>query len=189
MHRVHRRNRRGRPPARRGTRRRQRRARADVEPAARRDGRLRRQRRRDRDRGDQPSRRARPGADAPGPLRPPGRRAVARYPRPRADPAGAHAQGADVAGRQGRDHRARHAGHVRRRSRQPRQRGGAVRRAFVQAAGRHARLRAGQGQDHHGRRTALDRDARGRAAQHRVSRIRPRDRRACCCPRPIRCTR
>ena len=41
VHRVHRRDRRGRPPARRGPRRRQRRARADAEPAAGRDGRLR----------------------------------------------------------------------------------------------------------------------------------------------------
>ena len=57
---------------------------------------------RDRDRRDQPSRRARPGAAAPGPLRPPGGRAAARHPRPRADPARAHAQGADRARRQGR---------------------------------------------------------------------------------------
>ena len=41
MHRLHRRDRRGRPPSRRRPRRRPRRARADAEPAARRDGRLR----------------------------------------------------------------------------------------------------------------------------------------------------
>ena len=41
---------------------------------------------RDRDRRDQPARRARPGAAASGPLRPPGRGAAARHPRPRADP-------------------------------------------------------------------------------------------------------
>ena len=177
VHRVHRRNRRGRPAARRRPRRRQRRARADAEPAAGGDGRLRRQRRRHRHRRHQPAGRARPGADAPGSLRPAGGRAAAGHPRPRADPAGAHAQGADVARRQGRHHRARHAGHVRRGSRQPRQRGGAVRRAVEQAPGRHVRLRARQGQDHHGRRAALDRDARGGAPQHRVPRIRPRDRR------------
>ena len=57
---------------------------------------------RHRHRRDQPPRRARPGADAPGPLRPPGRRAAARHPRPRADPARAHAQGADRRRRQGR---------------------------------------------------------------------------------------
>ena len=66
VHRVHRRDRRGRPPARRGPGRRQRRARADAEPAPRRNGRLRSELRRHRDRGDQPSRRARPGAAAPG---------------------------------------------------------------------------------------------------------------------------
>ena len=56
LHRVHRRDRRGRPPARRGPGRRQRRARADAEPAAGRDGRLRGQRGRDRHRRDQPAR-------------------------------------------------------------------------------------------------------------------------------------
>ena len=58
-----------------------------------------------------------------------------------------------------------------------------------QAPRGHARFRARQGQDHHGRRAALDRDAGGRAPQHGVPRVRPRDRRACCCRRPIRCTR
>ena len=47
-----------------------------------------------------------------------------------------------------------------------------------QAARRHGRLRARQGQDHHGRRAALDRDARGGAPQHRLPRVGPRDRRA-----------
>ena len=51
------------------------------------------------------------------------------HPRPRADPARAHAQGAGRARRQGRHHRARHAGLLRRRPRQPRERGGALRRA------------------------------------------------------------
>ena len=68
-------------------------------------------------------------------------------------------------------------GILRRRSRQPRQRGGAVRRARQQAPRRHGRLRARQGQDHHGRRAALDGDARGRAAQHRLPRVGPRGRR------------
>ncbi len=57
-----------------GPRRWPRRARADAEPAARRDGRLRRQDRRHHDRGHQPSRHPRPGAAASGPLRPPDRR-------------------------------------------------------------------------------------------------------------------
>ena len=98
--------------------------------------------RRDRDRRDQPSRRARPGAVAPGPFRPPGGGGPARHPRPRADSAGAHAQGAGGARRAGRYPGARHARHVRRRSGQPGQRGCPVRRARQQAPGRHGRLRA-----------------------------------------------
>ena len=46
-----------------------------------------------------------------------------------------------------------------------------------QAPRRHARLRAREGQDHHGRRAALDRDAGRGAPEHRVPRVRPRDRR------------
>ena len=46
------------------------------------------------DRRHQPARRARPGAAASRPLRPPGRGAQSRRRRPRADPARAHAQGA-----------------------------------------------------------------------------------------------
>jgi len=52
---------------------------------------------RHRHRRDEPPGRARPGAAASGPLRPPGGRAAARHPRPRADPERAHAQGADRA--------------------------------------------------------------------------------------------
>jgi len=63
------------------------------------------------------------------PLRPPGGGAAARHPRPRADTAGAHAQGTDGARRQSRHHRARHARFFRRRSRQPGERSGAVRGA------------------------------------------------------------
>jgi cell division protease FtsH len=64
LHHLHRRDRRRRAPPRRRARRRARRARADAQPAPRRDGRLRVQRRRDPDRGDQPPRRARSGAAA-----------------------------------------------------------------------------------------------------------------------------
>ena len=64
LHHLHRRDRRRRPPPRRRPRRRPRRARADPEPAARRDGRLRVQRGRDPDRRHQPARRARSGAAA-----------------------------------------------------------------------------------------------------------------------------
>ena len=90
---------------------------------------------------------------------------------------------------QGRHHRARHAGILRRRSREPGERGGAVRRARQQAPGRHGRFRARQGQDHHGRRAPLDRDARARAQEHRLPRVGPRARRAAAARRPIRCTR
>ena len=89
----------------------------------------------------------------------------------------AHAQGADGAGREGRHHRARHARHVRRGPGQSGQRSGAVRSAVEQAPGRHARFRARQGQDHHGRRAALDRDAGRGTPQHGLPRVRPRDRR------------
>ena len=125
LHRVHRRDRRGRPPSRRRPRRRQRRARADAEPAAGRDGRLRGQRGRHPDRRHQPARRARPGAAAARPLRPPGRGAEPRRARPREDPQRPHQEGAHRAGRRHQGHRPRHAGLLRRRSRQHRQRGGA----------------------------------------------------------------
>ena len=117
LHHLHRRNRRGRPPSRRRPRRRQRRARADAQPVAGRDGRLRDQRRHHPDRRHQPARRARSGAAAPGPLRPAGDRAEPGRRRPRADPEGARAQGAACARRQPEDHRARHARLLRRRPR------------------------------------------------------------------------
>ena len=125
VHHLHRRDRRGRPPSRRRARRRQRRARADPEPAARRDGRVRGERGRHPDRRDQPPRRARPGAAAPGPFRPAGRRAEPRRRRPREDPEGPYAQGAALLGCRSEGDRARHARLLRRRSRQSRQRGGA----------------------------------------------------------------
>ena len=71
--RVHRRARRDRPLAyvrRRRIQRRQRRARADAEPDPHGDGRLRLLHERDRDRGDEPARRARPGAAQAGTVRP-----------------------------------------------------------------------------------------------------------------------
>ena len=73
LHHLHRRDRRRRPPPRRRPGRRQRRARADPEPDARGDGRLRVQRGRHPHRRHQPPGRARPGAAAPRPLRPAGR--------------------------------------------------------------------------------------------------------------------
>ena len=178
LHHLHRRNRRGRPPSRRRPRRRQRRARADAQPVAGRDGRLRGQRRHHPDRRDQPARRARSGAAAPRPLRPPGRRAESGRGRPRADPEGARAQGAARAGRQPEDHRARHAGLLRRRPRQPRQRGRPDGRAAQQAHGHAERVRGRQGQGDDGRRAQVARHDRGREDADRLSRRRPRDPRA-----------
>ena len=73
-------------------RRRQRRARADAQPDPHRDGRLRAGHRRDRARRDEPARGARPGAAAPGPLRPPDRRAGAGQAGPPGDPEDPHAR-------------------------------------------------------------------------------------------------
>ena len=142
LHHLRRRDRRGRPPARRRPGRRPRRARADAQPAARRDGRLRRPQQRHPHRRDEPARHPGPGAAAPGPLRPadPGRRAGPR--RPPGDPRGAlqgqavragrrlraagQADGRDVRRRPGQRHQRgraahrpgeRHADHRRRRSR------------------------------------------------------------------------
>ncbi len=66
-----------------------RRARADAEPAPRRDGRVRAEGQHHPDRGHEPARHPRPGAAPPGPLRPPDRRRPARPERPPQDPRGA----------------------------------------------------------------------------------------------------
>ena len=138
------------------------------------NGRFRRRFRRDRHRRHQPSRRARPGAVAPGPFRPPGRGAVAGYPRPRADPDGAYAQGAGGARREGRHPGARNARHVRCRSGQSGERSGLVCGAPQQALRRHGRFRGGQGQDHHGRGAQVHDHAGRGAPQYGLSRVRPR---------------
>ena len=109
LHHLRRRNRRRRPPPWCRPGRRQRRARADAEPDAGRDGRLRDQPRRHRDGRHQPARHPGPGAAAPGPLRPPGLRDPARRAWPRADPERAHAQGAGGPGHPRRHPGARHA--------------------------------------------------------------------------------
>ncbi len=142
LHRVHRRDRRGRPPARRRPRRRPRRARADPQPVARRDGRLRSEHRRDPDRRHQPRRRARSGAAAPGPLRPPDRRRPRRLQGPREDPRGARASNKPL----GQGDLARHAGQahaglLRRRPRESAQRGGLAGGAPQQDDHRDDRLR------------------------------------------------
>ena len=88
VHHLRRRDRRRRPPPRRRHGRRPRRARADAEPAARRDGRLRDEGQHHPHRRHQPPRHPRPGAAAPGPLRPPDRRRPSGPPGPQDDPRG-----------------------------------------------------------------------------------------------------
>ena len=128
VHRLHGRDRRRRPSPRRRPRRRPRRARADAEPAPRRDGRVRAEGQHHPDRGHEPARHPRPGAAAPRPLRPADRRRPARPQRPPQDPRGAReGQAARVRGRP-RHARRRHARLHRRRPREPRQRGRAARR-------------------------------------------------------------
>ena len=85
---LHRRARRGRRPPRDGHLRREG---PDAQPVARGDGRLRRERARGRDRGVEPARQARPGAAAPGALRPPGVRRAAGRARTRRRAGRAHA--------------------------------------------------------------------------------------------------
>ena len=92
VHHLHRRA--GRPgqDARRRRHRRPRRARADAQPAARRDGRLRLQPRRHHHGGDQPARDARRRPAAAGPLRPHRGRRSAGHQRPRGHPQGPRPQ-------------------------------------------------------------------------------------------------
>ena len=154
LHHLHGRDRRGRPPPRRRARRGPRRARADAQPAPRRDGRLRDERGRDPDRGDEPARRARPGPPPAGALRPADRRAPARRQGSGGDPARPRPAHPARAGRRPEGPRPRHPWLLRRRPRQPRQRGGAARGALLQEARRDDRLREREGQGPDGRRSA-----------------------------------
>ena len=147
--------------------------------------------RRDRHRRDQPARRARPGAAAPGPLRPPGRTCRCPTSAAASRSCNVHMRKVPIgAGRQAptSSRAARPA------SPAPTSPTSSTRRRCSPRA-RNKRLvdmddfETRQGQDHHGRRAPLDGHARGRAPQHRVPRVRPRARRARCCRRPIRCTR
>jgi hypothetical protein len=114
LHHLPRRDRRGRsPPRRRVQPGRARRARADAQRDPRRDGRVQLGRRRDRHRGDEPGGRARPRADAPGPLRPADHRAAARRQRAPGDPQGPRQEGHAGPRREPRATRAGHA-HVQR---------------------------------------------------------------------------
>ncbi len=170
LHHLHRRNRRRGPAPWRRPGWRSRRARADAQPAAGGNGRLRVERRRHPDRRHQPSRRARPGAAAAGPVRPPDRGRLARRSRPRGDPPGAHAQDSAGRRRRPRDHREGYARHGRRRPRQPGERGGAAGRPEQQDARGHERLRGSEGQGDARRRAEEPRAERGRAEAHRLPR-------------------
>ena len=126
LHHLHRRDRRRGSPPRRRHGRRPRRARADAEPAARRDGRLREQRGRDPDRRHEP-----PDVLDPALLRPGrfDRRVVVPRPdlRGRLQILKIHTRRVPLARRRRpRADRARHAGLRRRGSAEPRQRGGAA---------------------------------------------------------------
>ena len=101
-----------RPQARGRPRRRSRRAGADAQPDALRDGRLRGHRGHRDDRGHEPARHPRPRPPPPRPLRPPGRRAPARGERAGGDPAGPLQGQAPVARRRPHRGRPRHARHV-----------------------------------------------------------------------------
>ena len=189
VHHLHRRARRRRPQPRRQLAQ-PRGARADAQPAARRDGRLR-------------SRTSgivviaatnRQDILDPALLRPgrfdrqvtvgnpdlKGREAILRV----------HARKVAIDRRRGPAiDRARHARVLGRRSRQPGQRGGAVRRPRRARAGHRPRHGAGARQGADGRRAPLGRAERARSRQLRVSRGRPRDRRGAAAAAPIRCTR
>ena len=130
-HNLHRRDRRRRTPARQRPRRRPRRARADAQPAARRDGRLHQQRGRHSHGGDEPRRHPRQRAHPPGPLRPPRLHRPARYPGPRGHTARPRARQAPGRRRRPQLHRPRHPRLLRRGPGEPPQRG--------RAHGRHER--------------------------------------------------
>ena len=189
LHHLHGRDRRRRPPPRRRPRRRSRRARADAQPAARRDGRLRDEGQHHPHRRHQPARHPRPRAAAPGPLRPPDRRRPPRPQGPRQDPRGPHAR--QAAGQGDRHRRAGRPdpGLHRRRPLQPRQRGRAARRPQRQARDHPGRARGG---DHARDRRPGEEDPgheREGAPGHRLPRDGPRDRRALPASTPTRSTR
>ena len=126
------------------------------------------------DRRDEPPRRARSGAAAPGPLRSPHRRQPPRREGPRGHPRRAH-QEDPALGRRGHPRAgARHVRVLRRRSREPGERGGAERRALQPEGRAHARLRVRQGQGPDGLRAPVDDHQRGREEGHRGPRGRTR---------------
>ena len=174
LHRIHRRNRRDRPAPRRA-RHGQRRARADAEPAADRDGRLRGQQRRHDTRRDQQARVARPRADAPGQIRPPRPRRAARPQGPRGDTARTREARQDGRQRRLQQNRENVLRRVGRGAREHRQRSGAARGTRRT----HGRDRGRYGREHRSRHRGLPEEKRDtdreRAPHRRLSRNRPRD--------------
>ena len=162
---------------RRGVRR-ARRARADAEPAAGRDGRLRRQQGRDHHGRDEPARRARPRARAARALRPPGRRGPPRPEGSRGDPARARPRRGARHRRRPAHDRGAHAGLHRRRPRERRERGGAARRAPREELRLRGRARGGDRPRVDGSRAQVARDEREGEDPGRVPRDGPRARRA-----------
>ena len=177
LHHLHGRDRRRRAPPRRRPGRRPRRARADAQPAAGRDGRLHDDRQHHPDRGHQPARHPRPRAAAPGPLRPPDRGRPPRPQGPRQDPRGPHARQAAGQGDRPRQPGRPDPGLHRRRPPEPGERGRAAGRPPGQARDRPHPARGG---DHARDRRPREEDARDEregAPHHRLPRDGPRDRR------------
>ena len=189
VHRVHRRARRRRPePGRQLAQPRG--ARADAQPAPRRNGRLRSASRHRRDCRDQSSRHPRSGAPPARAVRSPGHRRQPRPERTRGDPPRPHAKDLGRSGRRPSHHRARHAGLLGRRPGQPRQRSRAARRARrAEPRSTDADLQRGARQSADGRRAAIDRAERhgSRATAPTTRPAMPSSPRSC--PAPTRCTR
>ena len=137
VHRLHRRARCARQGARAEPARQPRRARADAQPAARRDGRLRRAQGDHHHGRHQPSRSARPGVDASGPFRSAGAGRQAGCEGPRGSPEDPRAQRQARSGRRPAQGGGAHGGVCRRRPRESRQRSGAARGAPRRHIGGH----------------------------------------------------
>ena len=188
-HRLHRRDRRRRPPSRRRHGRRARRARADPQPAAGGDGRLRRTRWRDPDRRDQPARRARPGSAAPGPVRPPDRRGGPGPEGPVPDPQGARRGQADLPRRRPRGRGTPDPGVHRGRPGQCAERGRAAHRAAERPGDHQGVPRRGHRPGHRRAAEAQPADEREGEAGHGLPRGRSRTGRGGAARVPTRCTR
>ena len=173
-HHLHRRDRRDRPaPGRLGRHRVQRRAGADAQPAAGRDGRVRALGGHRGARGHQPARDPRPGSAPAGAVRPGGHDPAAERDRAGRDPGRALPGQEAGARREPGRHRPRHPRLLRRRPGQPDQRGGHLRGPGQPGRPHRGRLRRGQGPNHPGppgelQRAAARGEARGGGARVRA---------------------